>query len=300
MKFKRIGTIIIGSLALAASAVIVRERFRSARAVAPASAARVTHAVGTVLKYQVVREYPHDPGAYTQGLIYLDGFLYESTGITGRSSVRKVRLETGEVIRERAVNPRDFGEGLTEWHGRLVQLTPRRRGSAPIWHVRKLFEDVRRHFGDNVGVTYDTTSLEPRSNFMYPGDGWGLTHDDYRLIMSDGSSKLRFLDPETFSESGSLEVFDGDKRVEDLNELEFVDGKIYANVRPQDRIAIIQPDSGQVAGWIDLAELKSRMPPIPAEPLHPVTNGIAYDAESRRLFVTGKLWPKLFEIRVRL
>jgi glutaminyl-peptide cyclotransferase len=300
MKFKRIGTIIIGSLALATSAVILRERFRSVPAVPPASAARATHAVGTVFRYQVVREYPHDPGAYTRGLIYLDGFLYESTGITGRSSVRKVRLETGEVIRERAVNPRDFGEGLTEWHGRLVQLTPRRRGSAPIWHVRKLFEDVRRHFGDNVGVTYDTTSLEPRSSFMYPGDGWGLTHDDHRLIMSDGSSKLRFLDPETFSESGSLEVFDGDKRVEDLNELEFVDGKIYANVRPQDRIAIIQPDSGQVAGWIDLAELKSRMPPIPAEPLHPVTNGIAYDAESRRLFVTGKLWPKLFEIRVRL
>jgi glutaminyl-peptide cyclotransferase len=135
---------------------------------------------------------------------------------------------------------------------------------------------------------------------MYPGDGWGLTHDDHRLIMGDGSPELRFLDPETLAELGRLEVFDGDKPVEDLNELEFVDGKIYANVRPQDRIAIIQPDSGQVTGWIDLAELKSRMPPIPAEPLHPVMNGIAYDAAGHRLFVTGKLWPKVFEIRVRV
>ena len=135
---------------------------------------------------------------------------------------------------------------------------------------------------------------------MYPGEGWGLTHDDHRLIMGDGSSKLRFLDPETFVELGRLEVFDGDKRVENLNELEFVDGKIYANVLPQDRIAIIQPDTSQVTGWIDLAELKSRMPPLPTEPLHAVMNGIAYDAAGRRLFVTGKLWPKVFEIRVRL
>jgi glutaminyl-peptide cyclotransferase len=118
--------------------------------------------------------------------------------------------------------------------------------------------------------------------------------------MGDGSSKLRFLDPETFVESGRLEVFDGDKRIENVNELEFVDGKIYANVLPQDRIAIIQPDTGQVTGWIDLAQLKSRMPPLPTEPLHAVMNGIAYDAGGRRLFVTGKLWPKVFEIRVRL
>jgi len=134
---------------------------------------------------------------------------------------------------------------------------------------------------------------------MYPGDGWGLTHDDHRLIMGDGSSKLRFLDPETFVELGRLEVFDGGKSVENLNELEFVDGKIYANVLPRDRIAVIQPDTGQVTGWIDLTELKSRMPPLPTQPLKPVMNGIACDAAGRRLFVTGKLWPKVFEIRVR-
>ncbi|HKF43148.1 MAG TPA: glutaminyl-peptide cyclotransferase [Thermoanaerobaculia bacterium] len=299
MRSRRIGLVVIGLLALATSTVVLVRRFGSATVAPPAAGTRTTQAVGSV-GYEIVGEYPHDPDAYTQGLIYLNGFLYESTGITGRSSVRKVRLETGEVIQQRAVNPRDFGEGLTEWRGRLVQLTPRRRGSAPIWHLRKFFEDARRHFGDNVGVTYDTASLEPRSTFLYPGDGWGLTHDDHRLIMGDGSSRLRYLDPETFVESGRFEVVDGDKRVGNLNELEFVEGRIYANVLPQDRIAIIRPDTGQVTGWIDLAELKLRMPPLPTEPLHPVLNGVAYDAAGRRLFVTGKLWSKVFEIRVRL
>jgi glutaminyl-peptide cyclotransferase len=198
------------------------------------------------------------------------------------------------------VNRRDFGEGLTEWRGRLIQLTPRRRGSAPIWNLRSFFEDVRRHLGHNVGVTYDIAFFEPRSSFKYRGEGWGLTHDDRRLIVSDGSSKLRFLDPETFAELGRLEVFNGYEPVEYLNELEFIDGRIYANVWPQDRIAMIQPDSGQVTGWIDLAGLKSRMPPLPPEPLPPILNGIAYDAAGRRLFVTGKLWPQVFAIQVRL
>ena len=302
MRSKRIGIIVIGLLALATSAVIVLKRFRSATAAPPPAAVRETQAVGRVFGYEIVGEYPHDADAYTQGLIYLDGFLYESTGITGRSSLRKVRLETGEVIQQRAVNRRDFGEGLTEWQGRLIQLTPRRRGSAPIWDRwgRTFLEDASRHLGHNVGLTYDIASFEPRSSFMYRGEGWGLTHDDHRLIMSDGSSKLRFLGPETFAELGRLEVFDGNEPVEYLNELEFVDGKIYANVLLQDRIAIIQPDSGQVTGWIDLAGLKSRMPPLSQDPLRPILNGIGYDAAGRRLFVTGKLWPKVFEIRVRL
>ena len=300
MRTKQITIIVIGLLALVACAVIVLNRFRPRTALPPLAAAGRTQAAGRIFGYEIVSEYPHDAGAYTQGLIYRDGFLYESTGITGRSTLRKVRLETGEVIQERAVNPRDFGEGLTEWRGTLVQLTPRRRGSAPIWHLRTFIEDAKRHFGDNVGVTYDIASLETRSSFKYPGDGWGLTHDGHRLIMGDGSSRLRFLEPEAFAESGSLEVFDGEKRVEYLNELEFVDGQIYANVWPQDRIAIIQPDTGQVTGWIDLANLRSRMPPLPTEPLNPITNGIAYDAAGRRLFVTGKFWTKMFEIRVRL
>ena len=298
MRAKLVWTIVIGLLALTVTAVIVSRRGGSATEPPPPAAALETRAAGSVYGYEVVREYPHDTDAFTQGLIYVDGLLYESTGRTGQSSVRKVRIETGEVIQERAVNRADYGEGLTEWRGRLIQLTPRRRGSEPIWHVRKFLEDVSRHFGYNVGVTYDIASFEPRSSFMYPGEGWGLTHDDHRLIMSDGSSKLRFLDPETFAELGRLEVFDGNEPVEYLNELEFVDGKIYANVQRQERIAIIQPDSGQVNGWIDLAGLKSRMPPLSPDPLPPVLNGIAYDAAGRRLFVTGKFWPKVFEIRL--
>ena len=298
MESKRIWIIVIGLMALAVIAVINSKQFDTATEPKPLAAVRETQAVGSVCGYEVVREYPHDTDAYTQGLIYLDGFLYESTGITGKSSLRKVRLETGEVIQQRAVNRSDYGEGLTEWRGRLFQLTPRRRGSEPIWHLRKFFEDLRRHFGNNVGVTYDISSFEQRSTFEYPGEGWGLTHDHHRLIMSDGSSKLRFLDPETFAELGRLEVFDGNTPVEHLNELEFIDGRIYANIQLQDRVAIIQPDSGQVAGWIDLATLKSRMPPLSSKPLRSALNGIAYDAAGRRLFVTGKLWPKLFEIRL--
>jgi glutaminyl-peptide cyclotransferase len=197
------------------------------------------------------------------------------------------------------VNPADYAEGLTEWRGRLLQLTPRRRGNAPPWHLRKFFEDLKRHFGNQIGVMYDIASVEPQSIFYYPGDGWGLTHDETRLIMSDGSAKLRFLDPETFAELGHLEVFDGNEPVQYLNELEFVDGKIYANVQRQDRIAIIQPDSGQVTGWIDLVGLKSRIPQQSSQPLHSALNGIAYDAAGRRLFVTGKFWPKVFEIRLK-
>ena len=298
MSVKRTGIIAIGLVALATISVIVLQRRRSTTTPPPAAVSK-PQAVASVFGYEIVREYPHDTEAYTQGLIYIDGFLYESTGITGRSSLRKVRLETGEIIQQRAVNPADFAEGLTEWHGSLLQLTPRRRGNAPPWHLRKFFEDLKRHFGNQIGVIYDIVSFEPKSIFYYPGDGWGLTHDENRLIMSDGSAELRFLDPETFAELGRLKVFDGSAPVESLNELEFVDGKIYANIQRQDRIAIIQPDSGQVTGWIDLAGLKPVMPQSSSEPLHPALNGIAYDAAGRRLFVTGKLWPKVFQIRLK-
>jgi glutaminyl-peptide cyclotransferase len=300
MSVKRIGIVVIGLLALATIALILLKHRRSTTA-SPTSVAihKPQQAVGSVLGYEIVGEYPHDPEAYTQGLIYIDGFLYESTGITGRSSLRKVRLETGEIIQQRAVNPGDFAEGLTEWRGSLLQLTPRRRGNAPPWHLRKFLEDLKRHFGNQIGVIYDIASFEPQSIFYYPGDAWGLTHDETRLIMSDGSAELRFLDPETFAELGRLEVFDGNEPVEHLNELEYVDGKIYANVQRQDRIAIIQPDSGQVTGWIDLAGLKPLVPQPSSEPLHPALNGIAYDAAGRRLFVTGKLWPKVFQIRLK-
>jgi glutamine cyclotransferase len=299
MSVKRIGIIVIGLLALASVVVILLQHRRSTTIPPSTVVVHKRQPAGSVFDYDIVAEYPHDSEAYTQGLVYVDGFLYESTGITGRSSLRKVQLETGEIIQQRAVDPADFAEGLTEWHGRLLQLTPRRRGNAPPWHLRKFFEDIKRHFGNQIGVVYDIASFEPQSTFGYPGDGWGLTHDETRLIMSDGSAQLRFLDPETFAELGRLEVFDGNDPVAYLNELEFVDGKIYANVQRQDRIAIIQPDSGQVTGWIDLAGLKPRISQLSSEPLHPALNGIAYDAAGRRLFVTGKLWPKVFQIRLK-
>src|SRR5438128_1071954 len=167
---------VIGLAALAVSAVIVFERFRSApnqpqQQPRPAAVLK-TEAVQSVYGYEVVHEYSHDTQAFTQGLIFLDGYLYESTGRTGRSSLRKVRLETGEVIQQRAVDRGDYGEGLTEWQGRLIQLTPRRRGSAPIWDRwgRTFLEDASRHLGHNVGLTYDIASFEPRSSFMYRGE----------------------------------------------------------------------------------------------------------------------------------
>ncbi len=234
-----------------------------------------THAGGTVVYgYQVVSVYPHDSRAYTQGLIYRDGFLYESTGLNGRSTLRKVNLQTGEVIQQIAVDPRYFAEGLTDWGGRLVQLT---------WQ-------------SHLGFVYDLASFKIHRTFSYSGEGWGLTHDRSRLIMSDGSSELRFLNPETLQETERLNVRDGDAPVRDLNELEFVRGEIYANVWHTDRIARISPVSGQVTGWIELKGLLSGVYQLEPEA---VLNGIAYDATHDRLFVTGKLWPKVFQIKLQ-
>ncbi len=234
-------------------------------------------APAVVYTYDVVGEYPHDPDAFTQGLIYRDGFLFESTGLNGRSSLRKVRLETGDVVQRRDVDARYFAEGLTDWGNRLVQLT----------------------YQTNVGFVYDLETFEPRGTFNYDGEGWGLARDDRRLIMSDGSSRLRFIDPETFREIRRLEVTDAGRPVDDLNELEFVHGSIYANVWYVERIAMIDPSDGRVTGWIDVSGLTSRMTPRPDVGGGAVPNGIAYDASADRLFVTGKLWPRLFEIRVR-
>jgi glutaminyl-peptide cyclotransferase len=224
--------------------------------------------------YKVVRSYPHDRGAYTQGLLYVDGWLYEGTGLNGRSTIRKVRLETGEVLQVRAIDQQYFGEGIVVWKDRLVQLT---------WR-------------SEVGFVYTKETFQPIRTFSYTGEGWGLTHDGTRLIMSDGSESgtLRFLDPETFKQTGTLTVKDGDVPVDDLNELEFIKGEIYANVYTTHRIARISPKTGRVTGWIDLRGL---LDPRDAAGVD-VLNGIAYDAAKDRLFVTGKLWPKVFEIQL--
>ena len=226
-----------------------------------------------VYGYEVVNVYPHDREAFTQGLLYRDGVLFESTGLKGRSTLRKVRLETGQVLQQTKVDSRYFAEGLCDWGPRLVQLT---------WDT-------------NVAFVYDLVSFKQTRTFTYTGEGWGLARDARHLIMSDGSPTLRFLDPDTFQVARSISVRDGDLPVEDLNELEYVEGEIYANVWTTDRIAIINPATGAVTGWINLAGIMPRA----ATAGDAVLNGIAYDASGKRLFVTGKLWPRLFEIRVR-
>lgn len=223
--------------------------------------------------YTVVQpSYRHDPQAFTQGLIYRNGVFYEGTGLNGRSSIRKVKVETGEVLKIHALPADLFGEGITELHGRLHQLT----------------------YQSGVGFIYDLASFEQLRTFHYTGEGWGLTHDGARLIMSDGSPQLRFLDPETLKETGRITVRDPSGPVENLNELEYVKGEIFANVWQTDRIARISPKDGRVTGWIDLSGLL----PAPNRSPEAVLNGIAYDAAGDRLFVTGKLWPRVFQIKL--
>ena len=223
--------------------------------------------------YETMNTYPHDRQAFTQGLLFADGFLYEGTGLYGASTLRKVALESGEVLQLRELPEQFFGEGLTLMGDRLIQLT---------WQSR-------------VGFVYDRESFELMRQFNYPTEGWGLTHDGRQLIMSDGSATLFFLDPETFAEIGRVEVRDHRGPVKRLNELEYVGGEIYANIWTTDYIARIAPQTGRVVGWIDLHGLLS--PPERGTRVD-VLNGIAYDEKNDRLFVTGKWWPSLFEIKL--
>jgi glutaminyl-peptide cyclotransferase len=226
-----------------------------------------------IARYTISHVYPHDTGAFTQGLQYVDGVLYEGTGLNGRSSIRKVKLETGEVLQQRIVPAAYFGEGIVVWHKTLIELT---------WQ-------------SEIAFVYDRDTFTPTGTFQYKGEGWGLTHDDANLIMSDGSAALRVLDPATFVERRRIDVTAGGVPVKNLNELEFVKGEVFANVWQTNYIARVSPQSGAVTGWIDLRGLLSEEEARHAD----VLNGIAYDAEHDRLFVTGKLWPKLFEITLR-
>ncbi len=223
--------------------------------------------------YEIIKTYPHDPAAFTQGLILENGILYEGTGLRGQSSLRKVELETGNVTQMIALPDQFFGEGLTLFGDNLIQLT---------WQ-------------SNVGFVYDRESFELLREFNYPTEGWGLTHDTQYLIMSDGTSNLYFLDPETFAEIKRIEVHDQGSPIKLLNELEYVQGEIFANVWQTTRIARISPETGQVLGWIELAGI---LAPQDLTQRVDVLNGIAYDAANDRLFVTGKWWPKLFEIKL--
>ena len=225
--------------------------------------------------YDIINVYPHDPAAFTQGLLYHDGVLYESTGLNGQSSLRKVEIQTGRVLSRIDVPAQYFAEGLAMFGGQLFQLT---------WQTQ-------------IGFVYDPGSLQMVKSFNYIGEGWGLTNDGQSLIMSNGTNLISYLDPRTFEVRRVLAVNDESRPIANINELEYVKGQIFANIWQTERIARIDPQSGRLTGWIYLNGL------LPAEDkIRPVDvlNGIAYDEANDRLFVTGKLWPKLFEIKLKL
>ncbi len=226
-----------------------------------------------VYTYKVVNTYPHDRSAFTEGLVFEDGVLYEGTGLRGYSNLRRVKLETGEILQICELPPQFFGEGVTVYGNKIIQLT---------WQ-------------SHIGFVYDKYSFKLLQEFNYPDEGWGIAHDGKHLIMSDGTATLHFLDPETFEEISQIEVSANNTPVTRINELEYIQGEIYANIWQTERIARIDPLTGQVIGWIDLKGILS--PEDDSETVD-VLNGIAYDLKNSRLFVTGKFWPKLFEIEL--
>ena len=223
--------------------------------------------------YEIVKVYPHDPAAFTQGLEFRDGFLYEGTGLYGRSTLRKEDLETGKILQQIVLPPQYFGEGITVLRQRIFQLT---------WK-------------SHIGFEYEQNTFLQLKEFGYPGEGWGLANDGREIYMSDGTPQIRCLDPAGFHELRRITVHDSDDEIENLNELEWVRGELYANVWGTNRIARISPSDGTITGWIDASGLLTRQE---LEAGADVLNGIAYDAATDRLFVTGKLWPKLFQIRL--
>jgi glutamine cyclotransferase len=227
-----------------------------------------------VYGYEVVNTFPHDPTAFTQGLIFHEGALVESTGLEGHSTLRRVELQTGRVLQNVDVPKFFFAEGMTLFNGKIYQLT---------WKAE-------------TGFVYDPQTFQKTGEFSYTGEGWGLTHDADSLILSDGSEQIRFIDPETDKVRRTISVLDGGRPLKEINELEYVKGEIYANIWHEDRIARIDPQTGHINGWIDLSGL---LRPGEAGSPEAVLNGIAYDEQGDRLFVTGKLWPKLFEIKLK-
>jgi glutaminyl-peptide cyclotransferase len=222
--------------------------------------------------YKVIHTYPHDKAAFTQGLLVDDGVFYESTGLNGKSSLRKVEIETGKVLQKKDVASEYFAEGLAELNDKLYQLT---------WQSK-------------VGFVYDQANFNKTGDFSYDMEGWGLTTDGTDLILSDGTDKIRFLDPKTFQVKRTISVVGGGTALDQLNELEYIDGEIYANVWKTNSIVRIDPQTGKVVGWIDMTGILPTADATGAD----VLNGIAYDKTKKRLFVTGKLWPKLFEIEL--
>ncbi len=226
-----------------------------------------------VYTYQIVHSYPHDRSAFTEGLEYHDGFLYESTGLNRRSSLRKVRLETGEVVQQIPLADKYFGEGIAILGDQIAQLT----------------------YQTEVGFIYSLKDFHLLRQFTYKGEGWALTHTATTVYMDDGTDEIRLWDPKTLAERRRIKVHDGARSINNVNELEYVEGELYANIWQTDRIARISPTTGAITGWIDMTGLLS---PMYRNGTEDVLNGIAYDAVHKRLFVTGKLWPNLFEVKI--
>ena len=252
-------------------------RYRSAlplfalAACAQAEAPKAAPAEPARWGFKVVKEYPHDPGAFTQGLVWKDGHLYESTGLVGRSTLRQVRLEDGKVLRSVPIPPGQFGEGIALWGDEILSIT---------WQ-------------NGVGHRWDRATFRRKGSFRYQGEGWGLASDGQSIVMSDGTATLRYFDPATMEEKGRLLVTAAGRPVTRLNELEYVKGELFANVWMTSLIARIDPATGNVTGWIDLAPLAAKWSRGDTDS---VLNGIAYDSAGDRLFVTGKNWERLFEI----
>lgn len=227
-----------------------------------------------IFSYKVIQSYPHDEGAFTQGLLFKDGYLYESTGLKGHSTVRRVNLEDGKILKATRLEPTLYGEGLAAFSDDLILLT---------WKAK-------------TGFVLNRADLSAKYKFKYEGEGWGLASSSDSLFMSDGSSFIKVLDPQTLQEKSRFQVTELETPVDKLNELEWVNGELYANIWKSDRIAKINPISGAVTGWIDLKGLyKQRDPKYQGED---VLNGIAFDETGGRLFVTGKLWPYVYEIEI--
>jgi len=223
--------------------------------------------------YKVVATYPHSTANYTEGFFYLDGLFYEGTGLERHSTVQAIEPATGKAVQQLELPPQYFGEGIVDWGPNLYEWT---------WK-------------SHVCFVYDRFSLRPVKQFTYTGEGWGMTRTAKQIITSDGTATLRFRDPGTFAEVRSILVKDGSQVIDQLNELEYIKGEIYANVWHQDRIARISPRDGRVMGWINLSGILPEDQKVNAES---VLNGIAYDAQHDRLFVTGKQWPTIFEIKL--
>ncbi len=230
-------------------------------------------AAAPICGYKIVAQYPHSTASYTEGFLYLDGLFYEGTGIAGHSSLLAIQPETGKPVQKLDLPPQYFGEGIVDWGPNLYQWT---------WQSQ-------------IGFVYDRFSLRKIREFSYSGEGWGMTHTAKELITSDGTATLRFRDPETFKETRHIVVKDENRIIDQLNELEFIKGEIYANVWHSDMVARISPQDGHVIAWIDLSRLLPDDQKVNAES---VLNGIAYDTKHDRLFVTGKQWPMVFEIKV--